>query len=629
MRTFITRVCLAANRAAQLLRVALLALMSPVALAASANPPAPDPYFREALFHYFRQDPQAAVSTLTVALQAGRLRASTETELLLASAMLSAGMREEGARRFEALAVQPESRNAQDQAWYFIGKLRHQRGQYAAALAALGHIRDPLPGELEADRQLLLAQTYMAQGDYRRAATHLRKVPGPSPQAMYAKFNLGVALIKDGEHQAGVAQLDELGQAGVDGEELLSLRDKANVALGYTALQRGEAGLAGQYLERVRLRGMLANQALLGFGWAKALLNRYEEALVPWQELATRNLSDSAVLEAHLAIPYSYRVLGARRQALRRYEDAIAAFQTESARLDQSMALVRTGKLIEPLLRQDPAAQAGDLTRFARLPDAVSSPHLLLLMAGNDIQEALKSYRYIQSINAGLQEWERRLIAFREAIAQQRRNYRPLPPATNARYLTNLHKQQFRHQQLQWELERIEKKSDVLALASPDERAQIARLARVRQALERSGDTAELAPAHERFRRVQGALLWNLTAQFPARLLEARKSLDVLEQHLADSAHLHQALADDRRQRPGSLDGLEARMANLQKRRAALEARTLVLTRKLRQHLEALAIVELERRKDRLVSNIGQAYLSIAQIHDSSLEESNTSPHHK
>jgi len=49
-----------------------------------------------------------------------------------------------------------------------------------------------------------------------------------------------------------------------------------------------------------------------------------------------------------------------------------------------------------------------------------------------------------------------------------------------------------------------------------------------------------------------------------------------------------------------------------------------VLVRTLRQHIERLAIAELEQRKDRLTTNIGQAYLSIAQIHTDAAEQSDT-----
>jgi hypothetical protein len=51
----------------------------------------------------------------------------------------------------------------------------------------------------------------------------------------YARFNLGVAQIRSGDAAAGGATLDELGRSGAPDEELRSLRDRANVALGFSA----------------------------------------------------------------------------------------------------------------------------------------------------------------------------------------------------------------------------------------------------------------------------------------------------------------------------------------------------------------------------------------------------------
>ena len=104
-------------------------------------------------------------------------------------------------------------------------------------------------------------------------------------------------------------------------EEGRALRDKANVALGFAALKAGKPQDARTYLQRVRLQGIEANAALLGFGWAADALGSPKLALVPWVELAGRDASDSAVLEAQLAVPYAYAELHADAQALQALRD--------------------------------------------------------------------------------------------------------------------------------------------------------------------------------------------------------------------------------------------------------------------------------------------------------------------
>jgi tetratricopeptide (TPR) repeat protein len=109
------------------------------------------------------------------------------------------------------------------------------------------------------------------------------------------------------------------------------------VALGLASLQADKPEAAGPFLERVRLNGPQSNKALLGFGWAYASVKNHKQALVPWTELADRDASDSAVLEASIALPYAYGQLGAFGQALDRYNAAIDLFERENKGLDESI----------------------------------------------------------------------------------------------------------------------------------------------------------------------------------------------------------------------------------------------------------------------------------------------------
>src|SRR5262249_2110027 len=158
-------------------------------------------------------------------------------------------------------------------------------GLLAEAEDSVGRITNWLSPELEEERILLKANLLMARQDYAGAAKELELVKGKTGPALYARFNLGVALVKGGDEARGTAQLDEVGKTPAVTEEYRSLRDKANLALGFSALQNNHPEQARTYLERVRLNGMLANKALLGFGWAAAAMKNPQSALVPWTEL--------------------------------------------------------------------------------------------------------------------------------------------------------------------------------------------------------------------------------------------------------------------------------------------------------------------------------------------------------
>ena len=129
------------------------------------------------------------------------------------------------------------------------------------------------------------------------------------------------------------------------------------------------------YLERVRLSGLESNKALLGFGWAAAAQGKMKSALVPWSELAGRDPTDAAVLEARLAVPYALADLGADGRALELYQAAIVAFDEESANLERSVAAIREGRLLDGLVARNPGEEMGWFWNIAELPDLQDLPH--------------------------------------------------------------------------------------------------------------------------------------------------------------------------------------------------------------------------------------------------------------
>ncbi len=157
---------------------------------------------------------------------------------------------------------------------------------------------------------------------------------GPPDWVAYAQFNLGAAFVRKGLLSDADHFLTAVGTLDTRRSELLALKDRANLALGFAYLQANQAAKAKPALERVRLTGPFSNKALLGLGWADAALGEYRGALRPWLELHNRNLLDAAVQESFLAVPYAYGKLNANAQAAEAYESAIRSFDEETRNLD-------------------------------------------------------------------------------------------------------------------------------------------------------------------------------------------------------------------------------------------------------------------------------------------------------
>jgi tetratricopeptide (TPR) repeat protein len=264
---------------------ALVAVLvaAPLLAAAQAGKPAPvkEPYWGAILFDYYQERYFTAITGLMASQHFDRVPLhADEAEILRGGLLLSYGLHEEAGRIFAALIDKGAAPSVRDRAWYFLAKIRYQRGLPQQAEAALDRVQGQLPAEVEDDRGLLAAQLMMARSDFAGAAAMLQALPRTSGGTPYALYNLGVALIKSGDTTGGARVLNQLGTTPAPTEEIRSLRDKTNVALGFAALQDQRADDARAALARVRLNGLHSNKALLGFGWAAAAKKDTRQALV-------------------------------------------------------------------------------------------------------------------------------------------------------------------------------------------------------------------------------------------------------------------------------------------------------------------------------------------------------------
>ena len=199
------------------------------------------PHYGDTLFHFYQDHWFGAITGLMVSQHFGRVAPhDDEAEVLRGGMMLSYGLHEQAAEIFAKLIDRQAPQAVRDRAWFFLARIRHQRGLFAQAQDALDRIGAPLKGTLQEDRQLLQAQLLMARQDYAGAAAVLDTIKGSPTAGLYARFNLGVSLIRLGGDEnlvRGNLLLNEVGQAPGPNEEIRSLRDRANVALGFAALQ--------------------------------------------------------------------------------------------------------------------------------------------------------------------------------------------------------------------------------------------------------------------------------------------------------------------------------------------------------------------------------------------------------
>lgn len=636
-----------ATRCSARLRASLLALAVAAGFAAHAAPvrPAPTPgalpavkiqdlYYGDVLFYFYQDDYFTALTRLTAAQAKSRLpHHADDAQLLLGGLYLSIGQHREAGQIFaEVLNRKDVPVAVRDRARFFLGKVWYQRGYLDKAtevLAAAG--RAGLTPEMEAERRMLLAQALLYQGKYPEAIQVLDNWKGPVVWRAYAQFNLGVAMVRSGQLDAGVRLLDGIGQLDRTNSELDALRDKANLALGYALLQANRPLEARPVLERIRLEGPLSSKALLGVGWAESGAQQYKEALVPWLELHGRNLLDSAVQESYLAVPYAFGKLGANRQAADYYETAIREFGAETDRLDESIAAIRRGGLLDTIVKNEARGQLGWFWQLTKLPDAPESRYLYHLLAQNEFQEGLKNYRMMRYMERNLDAWSTSVDAFDDMLATRKERYESRLPAVLAK-LEGVDLEELQHRRTDFESRVVsaENTGDVAALGTPREREIWTQIEQMEGVLSGAGAASAADPdveaVRDRLRLVKGVLYWQMNDGFKARAWAARKNLREVAQALRESEKRWALVQEARTAVPDRNGEFGVRIAALRPRIEAARDRLAALERAQADFLADIAVRELESQKERISTYMLQARYSLATIYDRASSESGAKP---
>jgi hypothetical protein len=321
-----------------------------------------------------------------------------------------------------------------NEAAYHLARIFLQNGEPENALKSIGKISGKMPEGIREDELFLRAQIFMANGKFADAVRILQELQDTKSYKGFVPFNLGVALIKTGQEKQGLDQLDKAGQISGDDEVTLSIRDKANLTLGYRLIGAKQPALAKQYLDRVRLSGPFSNKALLGFGWADVALGSFDGALVPWTVLAKRNVTDKSVQESMLSVPYAYSKLNLPGKAAKFYGKAFKDFEQESARLDASIKSVRDGKFLQALLHQELQQDENWIAKLRSLPEAPETHYLIELMAANDFQASLKNYLDLYDLSKRLESSDESLNAYEEITGLRRQYYQSQLPTIDKQF---------------------------------------------------------------------------------------------------------------------------------------------------------------------------------------------------
>ncbi len=613
------------------LLVALTIVIFSVSSAAAA-PSAPnelrDVYFGESLYDAFQGDWFDAVARLDTELLQHYGIDEPERDTLhyhIGQAEFDVGdfelfyrMHRRAGRAITAVIEGTVEEPVRNEALFRLARMYFQKGQPQDAWLAVGRIKGAVPVEIRDDLAFLRAQILMANGDFKEAGRILKDLQGAKSLEGFTTYNLGIALLRSGKTAEGLQYLDRAGQIESDNPATLAIKDKSNLVLGEKLLGENDFDAAKEVLDRVRLSGPFSNRALLSSGWADASLNRFGLALVPWTVLSEREVTDEAVQEAMLAVPYAYARLGVYSKAALLYGRALEAFSKEVDKLGASITSINEGRFLKALVREELKQDANWVVRLRELPQTPETFYLLDLMASHDFQESLKNYLDLEDLRKRLEAWEGDLDAFEEVIAARRAYYQPLLPAIDREFRRLDSQMRFRLEQRDRVEQRLQNllvapRPDYLATAT--ERIMSEQIALLERKSAAAG-TAAPGDAEARIERLRGVLLWNIHTEYDRRLTDTHKHLRDLNQVVDRLKKQYTAFVRTRQAAAQSYEGYDDAIRRLRGRITAARKQVKDAMALQGHMLEVMAANELTKRRDQLEEFQVRAHFAMADSYD-------------
>jgi len=505
-----------------------------------------------------------------------------------------------------------------NEAIYRLAKIYFQKDQPENAERTVERIKGAVPEKVRPELSFLRANIDMALGKNAEAARILNDLQGEKGMEGFSSYNLGIALIRDGKEIEGRNSLGGAGQIKSDDNVTLAIKDKSNLVLGEKFLAEKKFTAAKYVLDRVRLTGPFSNRALLSSGWADASLERFMDALVPWTILSEGRVSDPAVEEAMLAVPYAYGKLGVYSKAAVLYGKALEAFGKEIDKLGASITSIREGKFLAALVREDIKQDPNWVVRLRELPETPETFYLLDLMASHDFQESLKNYLDLEELRKKLDIWADDMVAFNDIIGKRKAYYQPLLPAIDKEFRRLDSKMRLRLEQR----DRIERRLKAMLTAphpeylqTKDERIIGEQLALMERKLKTGGKSAP-KEIEARIKRLRGFLRFNIYAEYDRRFTEAHKHLLDLNNEIDRMKKGYSSFVRTRQAATQSYEGYDERIRTMRSRITATREKVGELMRRQGEMLEVMAVHELAQRRERLTEYQTKARFAMADSYD-------------
>lgn len=495
--------------------------------------------------------------------------------------------------------------------------MQYKDRYFAEANTALNKVKDTLSAEREAEKQNLLANTYLKQKDFAAAYEAIKNLDAHQDWQVYAKYNMGISLIRNGKNKEGTQLLNQISSLETKDEELKALRDKTNVALGYAYIRQKLPQHSTKYLQKVRLKGPLSAKALLGIGWAHQQQKKLDQALVSWMELRDWPVIDTAVQESLLAIPYTLEQMGKNQLALQHYNYAIDNYKNELVSLKSVINSVKAGELLFALRPAMITENTLDPEYQNALPESISVPYLQHLVNGIDFQKIHKSYLDLIYLQKNLRQWKNQFSAYYLMLKERNARYKDQQRSLNKDSRLNIvNSLKRKRDKLASKIQQIEKQQDIYALATDEEAGLLKSLGKIKKSLSRLSKKDDFSEENEKYKLFRGLLLWDISTDFTPRYWKVKNELNQLNKALQLATQRLSSIRKSSNNAPLSFSGYTKRIRSKEKALDKLLKKITSIIEYQEKLIITEALTSLRQRHHQIENYHTRASYSLARLYD-------------
>ncbi|MFV2059048.1 MAG: hypothetical protein ACC653_00110 [Gammaproteobacteria bacterium] len=574
--------------------------------------------YGNSLYYLYQKKYFAALTQLSVAKTVSPIKTQGYApDIIYSGLALRYGINSLASKQLLFLSKSNLSKVEHDQIWFYQAKLNLINHQDALAEIALSQVGDSLPEVFIQEKNNLLIETYIRLEQLDNAQKQIDSIDDDNEFYFYSKYNLGVAYIRADKTEFGTKILTELGELDSEQNDLLALRDKANIALGFSFLRENKAELATEYFTKIRLNGPFSNKGLLGLGWSYVLADKHKKALTPWVELKSRHTIDPAVQEVLLAIPNSLEKLDQLKAAAGQYEEAIDKYKKEVKKLKATLRLIKSGEFIKSLKPSNINEDSDFPWNLTSIPETGTAAYMGQLFGTRAFQEGFENYRTLLYLNFVTDGWKDSLPTFRKILNIRQSVYKNrLKEIDLQKRISKFDKLDGKYTKLKNRLDAIEKSEDDLALADSLEFDLLKRLDKIEKSLSSNVSADEAAQLLQQSKRLRGILTWDIKRDYIPRLWSTKQSLVRLEDELKQTSNKKSSVKNSMSNATVNFSEYKSKFTNAEKRLKVIDSKLQNLLTFQKQQLSSLAAKELNRRQILLQGYIDQAQYSLARLFD-------------